>query len=280
MEIIQACAKLTHMRVAGLFTYPVKSCYRVQTLSIAVEPWGLVGDRRWLVVDAQSRQQLTQRKVARLGRIRPVHQGDGLLMTARGFPDLFLPAPRDVPLVEVGVWDDKVEASPADATAAAWVSKVIGRDAQLVYLDDPTRRPLPPGYGAAGASVSFADGFPLLLTNSSSLVAVNDWLLEDGDEPIEMTRFRPNLVVAGATAWAEDEWLGRCIGVGEAVFRVVKPCARCVLTTVDQETGEKGREPLHVLGRHRRFAQGLLFGTNLVPETLGTVNEGDEVRLL
>jgi uncharacterized protein YcbX len=95
-----------------------------------------------------------------------------------------------------------------------------------------------------------------------------------------MTRFRPNLVVDGARAWAEDDWLGGRLRVGPVVFRVVKPCARCVITTVDQETGEKGRQPLRVLGRHRRHGSGLLFATNLIPDTLGPIHLGDEVEVL
>jgi uncharacterized protein len=263
------------MRVAGLFTYPIKSCYRVQSRSAAVEPWGLAGDRRWLVVDAERRHQVTQREVTGLGRIHPMQAADGLVLRADGLADLHVPAPRDVPLMEVGVWHSLVDASPAGAEADAWVSKVVGDTVHLVYPDEPTRRQI----GSGGDTVSFADGYPLLLTSTTSLVALNDWLLEDGERPIEMTRFRPNLVVEGAPAWAEDGWLGRRIRVGEVVFRAVKPCARCVLTTVDPETGEKGRQPLRILGRYRRFPEGLLFGTNLIPDGLGTVNEGDEVTL-
>jgi uncharacterized protein YcbX len=129
--------------------------------------------------------------------------------------------------------------------------------------------------------VSFADGFPLLLTNEASLVAVGDWLLEGGDERVPMTRFRPNLVVAGARAWAEDDWLGRRLRVGDTVFRAAKSCSRCVVTTIDQETGEKGRQPLRALGQHRRDGNGLLFGINLIPDIgagqRGVIRMGDEV---
>jgi uncharacterized protein YcbX len=160
------------------------------------------------------------------------------------------------------------------------VSQVIERPARLFYLDDPTRRVVDAEYGTADDRVSFADGFPILLANESSLHAVNDWLAEDGEEPIAMTRFRPNAVVSGAPAWAEDDWVGRRIVIGDVSFRVPKPCDRCVLTTIDPETGEKGRQPLRVLGKHRRFPDGLLFAVNLLPDKRGKIAIGDEITLV
>jgi uncharacterized protein YcbX len=268
------------MRVAALFTYPIKSCYRVEARAVTVEPWGFKGDRRWIVVDADDHKQLTQREVPDLGRIVPGQTPGGLQLRAARFGELDVPAPTGGPLVEVEVWHDRVLGLPAGPEADAFVSKVIGREARLVYLDDPTRRPVDPKFGVDGETVSFADGFPVLLANAASLAAVNDWLAEEQEEPVEITRFRPNLVVDGAPPWAEDGWLGRRLQVGEVVFRAVKPCDRCVLTTIDPETGEKGRQPLRTLGQHRRFPEGLLFGTNLIPDQLGTIQVGDPVNVL
>ena len=132
--------------------------------------------------------------------------------------------------------------------------------------------------------VNFADGFPLLLANTASLDAVNDWLVEAGDEAVPMTRFRPNLVVTGAGPWAEDTWIGRRLRIGPMTFRAAKSCARCVVTTIDQETGEKGREPLRMLGQHRRYDNGLLFAINLIPELsiadVGQVRVDDPVSVV
>ena len=132
--------------------------------------------------------------------------------------------------------------------------------------------------------VSFADGYPLLLTTEASLTALGDWLLEAGDEPVPMTRFRPNLVVAGARPWAEDDWLGRRLRIGDVVFRAAKSCSRCVVTTIDQETGERDRQPLRALGRHRRHRDGLLFGINLIPDIgagqRALIRVGDELHPL
>jgi uncharacterized protein len=268
------------MRVAALTTYPVKSCYRVEAPAVSVEPWGFAGDRRWIVVDVEKHHQLTQRVLPELGRVRPQPTAPGLRLTSKGAAPFDLPVPVGAPLADVHVWHGvSVAASPAGAEADAWVSEVVGQDVRLFYLDDPTRRAVNPEYARPDDRVSFADGYPVLLANAASLGAVNDWLLEDGEAPVPMTRFRPNLVIEGAPAWAEDDWAGRRLRVGAVTFRVIKACARCVLTTVDQETQDKGRQPLRVLGRHRRFPEGLLFGMNLIPDTTGRIQLADEVRL-
>jgi uncharacterized protein len=268
------------VRLSYVATYPIKSCYRVEVGSAQVEPWGLAGDRRWLIVDDDAKL-ITQRDTPALGRIRPDPRDGGLLLRAPGAADLWVPYPTGA-TTDVHHFTLWIAATPAGPGADRWVSDVIGRPASLVFLDDPTRRPVDPDYGEPGDRVSFADGFPLLLVNSASLDALNDWLVEGGDEPVEMTRFRPNVVVVGAPAWAEDGWIGGRLVIGDMSFRVPKACSRCVLTTVDPETGEKGRQPLRILGQRRRFPGGLLFGVNLIPDLegfdgRGKIAVGDEV---
>jgi uncharacterized protein len=194
-------------------------------------------------------------------------------------------------LVDVTIWDDRVPARLADTGAGDWFSEVIGRPLRLVHLDDPRRRPVDPDVAAPGDVVSFADGFPVLLASEESLGQLNAWIAEGpraADGPLPMTRFRPNLVVAGAPAFAEDGW--RRIRVGEVEFRVLTPCIRCVLTTIDPDTAARTKEPLVTLARHRRIGQKLLFAMNLVPEAplasrvpedpYGSVRVGDPVEVL
>ena len=130
--------------------------------------------------------------------------------------------------------------------------------------------------------VSLADGYPLLVANTASLAELNDWLAEESPQewPLPMTRFRPNVVVSGAQPWAEDGWVGRRLRIGGVVFRAPKPSGRCVVTTTDQETGVRGREPLRTLGRHRTVRQKVLFGLNLVPDGTGEIGVGDEVEVI
>jgi uncharacterized protein YcbX len=161
-------------------------------------------------------------------------------------------------MVFVAVWKYRLCAAAAGKEADGWLSDFLGRAVRLVYLDDPARREVDQDFGAPGDRVSFADGYPLLLTSVGSLEALGRWLTEDGHPAVPMNRFRPNVVVAGAPPWAEDRW--RRIRVGRVTFRVAKPCGRCQVTTIDQATAERGRQPLATLGRRRRFGQQLVLG--------------------
>ncbi|MFJ6215948.1 MOSC domain-containing protein [Streptomyces sp. NPDC092296] len=282
-------------RVSALHIYPLKSGRRLSPATARVEPWGLAGDRRWMLVDAEGRF-VSQRDLPRLALVRaePLPGGllpGGLLLDAPGAVPLRVEAPtaeRGDPLADVHVWGTPLQAAEAAKEAHSWFTSLFGTDLRLVHLDDPRRRPTDPEY-APGETVSLADGYPLLLTSTASLADLNARIAADHpDDPqrgaaLPMTRFRPNLVVEGGEPWAEDGW--RRIQVGEVVFRVVKPCGRCVVTTTDQETATRGVEPLPALGRHRRFGKRLVFGQHLVPEhpdgdLVGTLRIGDPVTVL
>lgn len=278
------------LRLTGLRRYPVKSCRGEDLEAAQVEPWGLDGDRRWMVVDAGG-EVVTAREANALVLITPEITDRGLRLRSPDRADLLVDRPGPGPHLEVTIWDDRVPARLADDGAHAWLSEVIGRPLRLVHLDDPRRRPVDPDVGAPGAVVSFADGFPMLLASEESLAQLNTWIADGpraADGPLPMTRFRPNLVVAGAEAFAEDGWSR--IRVGEVAFRVLTPCIRCVLTTIDPDTAARTKEPLVTLARHRRFGQKLLFAMNLVPEApagwrmpdtpYGSVRVGDSVEVL
>lgn len=266
----------------SLHVHPVKSVGGHALAEAAVEPWGLAGDRRWMLVDAVSRA-VTQRQQARLALAAAEPLPDGAVrLSAPGLAPLTVAVPEPSGTTTVEIFGDKVDAVPAGAASADWFSAFLDVPVRLVHLDDPAyRRPVDPDYALPGETVSFADGYPLLVTSASSLDALNS-LIAQGDHPDEgplpMNRFRPNLVVDGTPPWAEDDWTR--IAVGEVSFRVTKPCGRCVITTTDQTTAERGKEPLRTLARHRRFGDRLVFGQNLVPEHTGTVRVGDPVRIL
>ncbi|GAA2839079.1 MOSC domain-containing protein [Kitasatospora sp. CM 4170] len=280
------------MLLTGLHVYPVKSMYRLSPESARVEPWGLAGDRRWMLADASGRF-VSQRENAALGQIRAELAADGtLLLTAPGGSRIEVPAPAVTagdPMADVEVWGTRFHAAEAAKEAHLWIAEHLG-DYRLVHLDDPRARPVDPQFGTPGDTVSMADGFPLLLATTASLDALNALIAEadpDGHETLPMERFRPNVVVGGADAWAEDGW--RRIRIGELTFKVVKPCGRCVVTTTDQETGERrGPEPLRTLAKHHRLLKKAAFGQNLIPErpagvegdALGTLRIGDEVEVL
>ncbi|MFB6550498.1 MOSC domain-containing protein [Streptomyces sp. NPDC056405] len=270
-------------RLQSIHVHPVKALRSLTLREAVVEPWGLTGDRRWMLID-DGGKVVTQRRQPRLAlAAAELLPGGGVRLSAPGREPLTVPVPRTVGTVVVQIFRDKVDALPAEGDAVhAWCSAFLGTDVRLVYLDDPaTRRPVDPRYALPGETVSFADGFPLLLTATASLDALNSLIAEGehADEgPLPMNRFRPNVVVSGTDAWAEDGWSR--VAVGEVDFRVAKPCGRCVVATTDQGTAERGREPLHSLGRHRRLDGGLVFGQNLIPVGRGTIRVGDPVRIV
>ena len=266
--------------LASLHIYPVKGCRAVDLDRAAVEPWGLAGDRRWLIVDADC-QFMTQRKHPALARVVVTGGGDGadLTVSSDGYPPLRVAAPGDrAELLKVTVWRSTVLAAAAGDEADAWFSAYLAEPVRLVYLDDPTRRAVDPEYGADGDTVSFADGYPLLLTSADSLGQLNQWLTEAGHQPVPMNRFRPNAVVTGYQPWAEDRW--RRITIGAVRFRVAKPCGRCVVTTTDQTTGIRGSQPLKMLAARRRLRQDLVFGQNLIPDSPGHIRVGDPIEVI
>ncbi|AVT34417.1 MOSC domain-containing protein [Plantactinospora sp. BC1] len=278
------------MRLVSVHTYPVKGCYRRDHDAARVEPWGLAGDRRWMIVGDDG-TAVTQRQVTGLVAIRPELRPGGLLLRAAGRPALEVAEPTDGEPIAVRVFSNMpvVPARRAESAADDWLSRLLDRKVRLVWLGDPTVRPIPDADLVDPADrVSFADGYPLLLANRASLDALNESLLESGnaEAPLPMNRFRPNVVVGGTDPWAEDGWTGRRLRIGPVTFLVAKPCGRCLVTTTDQETGVRGREPLRTLAKYRRINRQLVFGQNLVPVSapgpdglVGTLTVGDPVEL-
>jgi uncharacterized protein len=271
------------MRITSVHTYPVKGGHRLDHDGARVEPWGLESDRRWILVDTDG-VGITQREVPALTGLQPLPFDGGLTLRAAGRDDLVVPEPVDGPKEFIRVFKSKTPVPGRVAVEATdWITGWLGRPARLVWQADPTGRTIET-HALDSDRVSFADGYPVLLANTASLDAVNDWLVEGGDEPVPMTRFRPNLVVAGARAWAEDDWLGGRLRIGEVTYRAARACARCVVITTDQETGEVGRQPLRALGVHRRVGSELRFAINLIPDVTpgdtGFIRVGDSLTVL
>jgi uncharacterized protein YcbX len=274
------------LTVAAINRYPVKSCRGESLLAATVQPWGLAGDRRWMVVDERG-SAVTAREFPRLLLTRPQLVEGGLRLKHPDLEPLRIATPSGAELTEVDVFGRlRFPAALADEAAHVWFSKITGGGARLVYLDDPARRPTNPAYTKASDRVSFADGYPLLLANEQSLSALNGWIAAGGharEGPVPMTRFRPNIVVRGAPPWVEDSW--RRIRVGSAIFRAVKGSDRCVMTTTDPDTAARGKEPIATLARHRLWDGKTWFAMNLVPDIAAgaaypTIRVGDEVEVL
>jgi uncharacterized protein YcbX len=235
---------------------------------------GFANDRQWLVVDDED-TFMTQRKWPALARVSVAVFDRGLLLEADGMTSLEVEIPGPgAEDREVEIWKDRCAAHDAGPAAASWFSELLDTTCRLVRLPSSSVRQVHLGYAKEGDRVGFADGFPFLLISQASLDELNRRL----DEPIPMNRFRPNIVIDGCAAHAEDGW--RRVILGRVAFRVAKPCARCVVTTTDQETGARGPEPLRTLATYRRSGDRVLFGQNLIHDGLGRLRIGDRVEII
>jgi len=254
--------------------YPVKSLSGITLDRADIVQRGIAFDRHWMVVDADG-VFLTQRQHPRMALVRTSLGTDCLRLAAPEMPPLELPlSDPGGERVEAQVWGDRCLAASAGDRAADWLSHYLGVAARLVFMPQEHRRQVDPDYAREGDQVGFADGFPFLLISEASLADLNSRL----QQPLPMNRFRPNLVVSGCEPYAEDRW--RRIRIGEISFRLVKPCSRCVITTVNQHSAEKGQEPLSTLSTYRRRGNKVYFGQNLLHDAVGELRTGMQVEVL
>ena len=287
------------MNISDINIYPVKSLKGIGLAEATVEKRGLRSDRRWMLTD-RTGMFFTQRETPKMAAVTTVAGDNGLRFMALGHEPLDVPMKPDSGIRQtVTVWQSTVEGEVYNGRVSEWFSDVLGRECRLVLMPESTERHVSERFDRGGDIVSFADGYPLLLIGEGSLEELNRRIVAGGRDAhrssqVTMVRFRPNLVVRGSEPFAEDGWAR--IRVGEAVFRVVKPCGRCVMTTIDQATGKfDGKEPLRTLATFRKaidvrpegyaeFGHGpnsVLFGENLIPENPGVaVKIGDEVEVL
>lgn len=265
------------MRVASIHLYPVKSLRGYEVSQSNVDLIGLSGDRRWLVVDENNRFQ-TLRELPRMAQIVVKIVPEGLQLSHPDVGSQIVSYPQaGTPRELVTIWRDNVAAAASEKAVSDFLSAVLSKQVRLFYQDNLLSRPADRRYADGNDHVSFADGYPVLLTTTASLLDLQRRL----DDPVSMRRFRPNLVIDGSLPWAEDTW--RLIRIAGVSYRVVKPCSRCIVTTRDPDTGEQldPEEPLKTLGAfHRAASGGIIFGQNIVPIETGTVTVGDEVEIL
>lgn len=261
------------LTLAAIWIHPVKSLAGMCVDRAWVDDRGLRHDRRFMIVDAEGRF-VTQREHPAMARIHARVDGERLTLSANERSPLEVALEVEGPSCEVIVWRDRCAAIDAGDAPARWLSEALSMHVRLVRMPASTRRAVDPEYAREGDIVSFADGFPFLLATEASLDALNARLAR----PVDMRRFRPNLVVAGASPFAEDAW--RELAIGGVRFGVRKPCARCAIVTVDPDLGTREKEPLATLATFRSRDHGVLFGQNLVHDGEGELSVGDAVRVI
>ena len=259
-----------------IYLYPIKSLGGIAVQEAQVEERGFKYDRRWMLVD-QSGEFLTQRQHPQLALLQVALSESQLEVFSKGDPSQRIAFDLDLASNQellVSIWGDQVLARVVSAEVSRWFSDFLQMDLDLVVMPESSHRKMDPRYAVQGESVSFADGMPYVIIGQSSLDELNQRL----EVPVSMDRFRPNLVFSGGEAYAEDQF--KQLQIGEVEFQVVKPCARCVLITVNQQTGEKGKEPLATLATYRTVNNKIYFGQNAVALAPGIVRVGDPIQQL
>lgn len=262
------------MQLQDIYIYPIKSLGGIRVSRAVLEERGLQWDRRWMLVDKQG-DFLTQRVHPSMALLQVELTADGLLVFHKHEPTqrINIPfTPQSEATRPVTVWDDTVLGQELSKEVDAWFSEILGMPCGLVWMPPSTVRKIDAKYAINSESVGFADAMPYLLIGQSALDNLNGKL----DEPVPMDRFRPNLVFSGGVPFLDDAW--DRVKIGEALFKITKPCARCVMTTVDQVTGKKGKEPLRTLSTFRTVGSKVFFGQNMLLLEGSEVSVGDRVE--
>ncbi|MCQ4319134.1 MOSC domain-containing protein [Stutzerimonas stutzeri] len=266
------------MHLFSLYRFPLKSGSAELLEQERCDELGVYGDRRWMVVDAASGKFLTQRMLPGMALLNARWQGDAeLLLTAPGMDALVVAVPEEGGVERgVQIWRESLQVPDAGDAAAEWLTRLLDRPCRLVHLPTSRGIQVDQDYARPDERTAFSDGFPFLLIGQRSL----DDLSARVGHILDARRFRPNLVIAGAAPYAEDGW--RRIRIGELAFRVVKPCSRCIIPTIDPLNGERSavHEPLATLMSYRKGDGGVFFGQNLIAEGTGLLQIGMPVEVL
>ena len=261
--------------LSSLTYYPIKACRGFDLLESRVERMGLADDRRMMVVTPEGKF-LTQREYPRLALITPTLRNDTVTLSAPNFDSIHFAIQKTGQISFVNIWQSKnVNAIDQGEEAAQWLSDWLGTSVCLVHIADGIQRKLNPGYAInTDDHTGFADGYPILIISEASLQDLNSKL----DSALPMNRFRPNIVLQNCEPFAEDIW--KRIRIGDVEMALVKPCPRCVVTTIDKETLEQNKEPIKTLNTYRKQKGGAMFGMNVIPLNEGRLEVGMSVEIL
>jgi len=260
------------LKLTGIHIYPIKSLAGISLSESMVEERGLKYDRRWMLVD-ESGMFMTQRKIAKMALFKTAIEYETLVVTAPDNDMIKIPLSKELSeIIEVKIWDDECLAYALSERYDQWFSDKLGMKCRIVYMGDQERL-ANADWVQNNEKVSYADGYQYLIVGKSSLNDLNERM----DEDVPMNRFRPNLVFSGGEAFDEDNWID--FKVGEVSFYGIKPCARCLITTIDQNTSEKNTEPLITLSKFRKWDNKIFFGLNAAVADAGVIRVGDQIEV-
>jgi len=263
------------LQISGLYIYPIKSMAGISVNRAQVTDRGFEYDRRWMLVD-ENNLFISQREVAELALMNIDINEKGLSVTyKRGNTSISIPfQPETSEFAEVTIWDDTCTGQFVSQAADEWFSNMLNIRCRLVYMPDATHRITDQRYTSANSVTSFSDGYPFLIIGQASLDDLNSRL----EKSVPMNRFRPNIVFTGGEPYSED--MMHTFEIGNIQFHGVKLCARCPIPTIDQQSLERGKEPLKTLARYRFKNNKIMFGQNLVHNSAGQIAVGDELKVL
>ncbi len=264
---------MTRFTLSEIHIYPVKSLAGISVNVWEVDNRGLRYDRHWMLID-QNNRFLSARSLPRMLLIKTALTETALVLSAPGQHDLFIPLQAsEGTRIQSRLWQDQCSVQHISKEADQWLSEFLKHDCKLVCQSDE-KRPVDTKYARQNDQTSLSDGFPFLIISESSLAVLNQKMTRN----IPMLRFRPNLVIAGCTGFAEDYW--RAIQIGSIGFRLPKPCSRCIIPAVDTETAQIHKEPLKTLNQFRKWKNQVYFGQNAIHDHTGTLHTGAPVNIV
>jgi len=260
--------------LSDIYRYPVKSLAGSLLLQASLGVRGIEYDRHWMLIDRNGRF-LSQRQLSRMALIQTEFDGQVLNLSYSGMDSISITIDQyQTDFYSVKIWQDTCVAQAVSDDLDHWFGEVLQVDCRCVFLPKDQVRQVDQKYAEAIDQTGFSDGFPLLLISQASLDDLNQRL----PKPVSMLRFRPNLVISGCEAFAEDGW--RIIQIGGIVMELVKPCSRCVITTIDPQTGLRDKEPLFTLASYRKRGNKVMFGQNVLHRNQGLIERGMTVKRL
>lgn len=268
---------MTAKMLQEIWIYPIKSLTGIALQKSQVLPKGLQYDRRWMLVD-DSGKFLTQRTMPEMALFKVVLENEALVISNKNTHEqdsirLELNPQKFDKTMTALIWNDQVEVLEVNEKYSTWFSKQLNINCKLVYFPESNTRDIDPDYAKNNEQVNLSDGYPILIIGQSSLDALNQKL----DIPVSIHRFRPNFIFSNGSPHEEDNW--KSFQIGRLHFEGVKPCSRCVVTTINTETSEKGLEPLKTLANYRKLNGKIYFGENIIPRTYGEVQIGDIIEV-